>query len=182
MTFNPQEHIMNMRGKDYLEVKWRIVWFRDAHPNGAIITDLANTDPVLMKATVLDETGRILGTGFGTPKTQGVAAGRPFEGAETAAIGRALAIAGFGTQFTGEDEGEHIADSPVERKPDQQKSGNGDEPLLKYEDGSTVQVGAAPAAKAEQQSFTEYVKAHDGKLPQNKHNLRAWVKKVKSES
>jgi hypothetical protein len=34
--------------------------------------------------------------------------------AETAAIGRALAHAGYGTQFTGEDEGDFLADSPVE--------------------------------------------------------------------
>ena len=54
-----------------------------------------------------------MATGLGSPKTQGVAAGRPFEGAETAAIGRALAVAGYGTQFTGEEEGEHLADAPV---------------------------------------------------------------------
>jgi len=43
---------------------------------------------------------------------------RPFEGAETAAIGRALGVAGYGTQFMGDemDEGEHLADSPVERE------------------------------------------------------------------
>jgi len=111
--FNPNKYIMNMRGKDYLEVKWRIVWFRDEHPSGAIVTELASTDPVVMKAIISDEEGRILATGYGTPKTQGIASGRPFEGAETAAIGRALAVAGYGTQFTGEDEGEHLADSPT---------------------------------------------------------------------
>ena len=115
MTFNPKDYVMDMRGKDYLEVKWRIVWFRDEHPRGSITTDLISTDPIVVKATVSDEEGRVFGTGFGTPKMQGVAKARPFEGAETAAIGRALAVAGYGTQFTGEDEGEHLADSPVEK-------------------------------------------------------------------
>ena len=113
MSFKPQDHLMNMRGKDYLEVKWRMVWFREEHPLGCISTELASTDPVVIKASVLNEDGKLLATGFGTPKQQGVAAKRPFEGAETAAIGRALAVAGYGTQFTGEEEGEHLADSPL---------------------------------------------------------------------
>ena len=117
--FNPKDYIMNMRGKDYLEVKWRIVWFREEHPKGCISTEIAMTDPVVIKASILNEEGMLLATGFGTPKTQGVAKGRPFEGAETAAIGRALALAGYGTQFTGEEEGEHLADSPTDRAPAQ---------------------------------------------------------------
>ena len=67
-----------------------------------------------MKATVANSEGLVLATGHGTPKQMGVAKSRPFEGSETAAIGRALALAGYGTQFTGEEEGEHLADAPVE--------------------------------------------------------------------
>jgi hypothetical protein len=39
------------------------------------------------------------------------------ERAETRALGRALAVLGFGTQFVGQDltEGEHVADAPVAR-------------------------------------------------------------------
>lgn len=122
MTFNPKDYVMKMQGKDYLEVKWRIVWFRDTHPNGAITTDLVSLDPVVVKATVSVD-GNVLGTGYGTPKMMGVAKMRPFEGAETAAIGRALAIAGFGTQFTGEDEEEHLADAPVEMVNEAKKLG-----------------------------------------------------------
>ena len=116
MTFNPKQHITNMRGKDYLEVKWRLVWFRDEHPTGRIETEVIQHDPVLMKATVYTE-DKCLATGYGTAKMQGVAKSRPYEGAETAAIGRALAHAGFGTQFTGEDEGDNLSDSPVEPTP-----------------------------------------------------------------
>jgi len=122
MTFDANSKLSTIKGKDYLEVKWRIVWFRDEHPGGAIETAIASTDPLIMSATVKDENGRILGMGHGSPKTQGVSSGRPFEGAETAAIGRALAHAGYGTQFTGEDEGEHLADSPVEQQNGQKPS------------------------------------------------------------
>jgi hypothetical protein len=119
--FNPNEHLIKLSGKDYLMVAWRIVWFREEHPKGGIITELTSSTPVVMYAKVIDADGTVLGTGYGTPKTQGAAAKRPFEGAETAAIGRALAIAGYGTQFTGEDEGEHLADAPVEMQATQPK-------------------------------------------------------------
>lgn len=112
--FDPKEKITQIKGKDYLEVKWRIVWFRDEHPKGSILTEIASTDPLIIKAIITDNDGVRLASGLGSPKTQGVSAGRPFEGAETAAIGRALAHAGYGTQFTGEDEGEHLADAPVD--------------------------------------------------------------------
>lgn len=112
-TFDPKSKITKMQGKDYLEVKWRIAWFRDENPKGGIITEVVGDD--LIKATVLDGDGKLLATGHGSSKKMGVAKNRPFEGAETAAIGRALAHAGYGTQFTDEDEGEHLADSPVER-------------------------------------------------------------------
>ncbi len=115
MTFNARDYVTKMQGKDYLEVKWRLVWFREVHPNGSIITEVVNDD--LMKATIKDGEGRVIATGHGSSKKMGVAKNRPYEGAETAAIGRALAHAGFGTQFTDElDEGEHLADSPIERK------------------------------------------------------------------
>ena len=113
--FDAKSKITKMQGKDYLEVKWRLVWFREDHPKGSIVTEVVK-DVMLIKATVLDEDGRILGTGHGSPKMQGVSKSRPYEGAETAAIGRALAHAGYGTQFTAEDEDDHLADAPVERK------------------------------------------------------------------
>lgn len=119
--FDPKSKIVKMQGRDYLEVKWRLVWFRAEHPKGSIITEIVGED--LMKATVIDGDGKVLATGHGSSKKSGVAKSRPYEGAETAAIGRALAHAGYGTQFTDElDEGEHIADSPVERTDENRKA------------------------------------------------------------
>lgn len=117
MAFNPKEHMTNLKGKDYLEVKWRLVWFRDVHPNGQIGTEIVNFDPPVIRATICNEGGVIIATGHGTAtvKSGAVWSGREVEKAETAAIGRALAHAGFGTQFDGEDEDE-LADSPVERR------------------------------------------------------------------
>lgn len=116
MTFDPKTQMTKIKGKDYLEVKWRIVWFRDKHPNGEIRTEVCNFSPMVIKANILVD-GILIASGHGMAVSEGreVWNGREIEKAETAAIGRALAHAGFGTQFTGEDEEEHLADSPVEK-------------------------------------------------------------------
>jgi hypothetical protein len=117
MTFNPQQHLIDLRGKQYLEVAWRLVWFRDAHPTGSIITTLLSTEPLVMRCEVVVD-GVVIATGHGSADSQGrkvVWSGREIEKAETAAIGRALAAAGFGTQFSGEYDDaadNHLADSP----------------------------------------------------------------------
>jgi len=117
MTFNPQQHLIDLRGKQYLEVAWRLVWFRDAHPNGSIITTMLSTEPLVMRCEVVVD-NVVIATGHGSADAQGrkvVWSGREIEKAETASIGRALAAAGFGTQFSGEYDDaadDHLADSP----------------------------------------------------------------------
>jgi len=115
--FDPKSKVSNLRGKEYLEVKWRLVWFRDDRKDGAILTEVVSTSPLMVKATVMDG-NKVLATGYGTAqvKANAVWNGREVEKAETAAIGHALAHAGYGTQFTDEDEGDNLADSPVEHK------------------------------------------------------------------
>ena len=115
--FDPRKHLTDLRGRDYLEVKWRIAWFRSEHPAGRIDTNVTSYDPLIVKAVIFTA-DEVLATGHGSADAAGrkvVWTGREIEKAETAAIGRALAHAGYGTQFTGDDEGEHLADSPVEK-------------------------------------------------------------------
>jgi hypothetical protein len=118
MTFNPMEHLMKLSNKDYLQVHWRLVWFRDAFPHGIITTSMLSLDLdrglAVFKAIVDDGEGGI-GTGHGSETVKDF---RDFiEKAETKAIGRALAALGYGTQFAPElDEGDRIVDSPVARK------------------------------------------------------------------
>lgn len=116
-TFNPNEHLMNLKGKQYLQVMWRLVWFREEKPLWSIDTKLEQlTDNhAVFSAKISDETGIQKASGYGSESVKDF---RDFiEKAETKAIGRALAMLGYGTQFAPElDEEERIVDSPVERK------------------------------------------------------------------
>jgi hypothetical protein len=120
--FNPKDHMTNLKGKEYLEVKWRLVWLREDKPAACIDTELTHiTDSVIIMRARISVGGQVIATGYGTAPLagQGSWRGREVEKAETAAIGRALAHAGYGTQFTGEDEEDYLADSSVQRKPKQ---------------------------------------------------------------
>lgn len=109
--------IRDLKGKAYLDVKYRILWVKEEHPDWGIETDVLAASPTeaMVKATIKDANGRILATGHKTESKADFPAGF-IEKAETGAIGRALALCGYGTQFTADlDEGERIVDSPVEK-------------------------------------------------------------------
>ncbi len=101
---------------DYLPVAARIAWFRKEHPYWSIITKIVRLEgkAVVMKAIIKD----MLGTIIATARKKETEAGFPdyIEKAETGAIGRALAMCGYGTLQAPEfDEGERLADSPQEK-------------------------------------------------------------------
>lgn len=148
--------ILNLRGKDYLEVKYRIVWFREEHADWSIETEFTNMadKAACAKATIKDASGRIMATSH---KIEAASHFPDFaEKAETGAIGRALALLGYGTQFCGEelDEGKRIVDSPINNTgtpniaPEQPEAGDGipDDtyriPFGKYAQRTLEQVGA----------------------------------------
>ncbi len=154
-TFNPNEHLIQIKSgqtsKDYLQVQWRLVWFRSACPHGTIETEMLHLDIdrdteeeafvwnaekrrsekvikhakgfAIFRAIVKDGQG---GIATGTKSEKAASFPDFIEKAETGAIGRALAALGYGTQFTGDEweEAHRIVDSPVERQV-QSANGNG---------------------------------------------------------
>jgi len=98
VPFEPARFLSRVNGSDYLEVKWRLVWMRDRHPDASVETELVshsdNTAVFRAKVEIPDGGSA---TGWGS-ETAGDF--RDYlEKAETKAIGRALAALGFGTQF-----------------------------------------------------------------------------------
>jgi hypothetical protein len=118
MTFDPQKHMTKLKGKDYLEAKWRLVWLRDEHPDAIIETQHIDLDlernHAIFRATVTIPGGGSA-TGYGSESSKDF--GDFIEKAETKALARALAALGYGTQFVEGDGAEPLADSPVERPP-----------------------------------------------------------------
>jgi len=124
-AFDPSQHLTLVSGKSYLEVRYRIQWFRSEYPEGRIETHLvAQTDNwAMFKATVTAvRDGTILGMadGHGSEDRQGF--GDFIEKAETKAIGRAMAALGFGTQFCSDFDfgaaGGRVVDAPVQFRND----------------------------------------------------------------
>lgn len=115
--FDPNEHLVDLKGKKYLPVAPRIAWFRQEKPCWRINTELIefkhenNYGLAVFHCKIYDENGNVVSTGYGSETLSDFR--DYFEKAETKAIGRALAALGYGTLFALElDEGDVIADAP----------------------------------------------------------------------
>lgn len=121
--FNPAEHIMQFKGRDYLEVKWRQVWLNEDAPRYEHESEVIgfDEDAALVRATVrvIDENGILLRSAQGLGRCTRIEFNDFVEKAETAAIGRALNMLGYGTQFADPDLASDgtgkAADAPVGR-------------------------------------------------------------------
>lgn len=109
--------LMDIKGKPYLSVQHRIMWFREDKPLWTIETHIERTSPTSCQARcrILDENGRLICTGT---KVEDVKGFPDFiEKAESGSIGRALGFLGYGTQFALDlEEGNRLADAPTNEK------------------------------------------------------------------
>lgn len=150
--FDPSSHIIKYKGKDYLEVKWRLGWLRDEHPDSIIETEVVQLDPdggfCLAKARVAIPSGGE-STDYGSETRKDF--GDFIEKAITKAIGRALGSLGYGTQFcedfdTVDAAGvQHVVDSPVEPKQAAPVQAAEKQPPA----GTPIQPNADPATPAQ---------------------------------
>jgi len=113
--FRASRYLTKLEGKDYLEVKWRLLWLRTEHPDAVIATELVRHEGgmALFKARIaLPDGGEATGWGSETVSDFG----DYIEKAETKALGRACAALGYGTQFCDDfDFHDKPVDAPVKR-------------------------------------------------------------------
>ncbi len=114
--------LLNLKGKEYLQVAHRLVWFREEHPQGIIRTAMVEAGGegkeqyAVFKSEIHIQTdkGPML---VSTAHKKETAGGFPdfLEKAETGSVGRALALMGYGTQFAADEleEGSRLADAPL---------------------------------------------------------------------
>ena len=97
-AFDASKYLTDLGGRDYLEVKWRLLWLRTEHPDAIIETELVKHTPglALFRARV-SVPGAGIATGWGSETASDFE--DYIEKAETKALGRALAALGYGTQF-----------------------------------------------------------------------------------
>jgi hypothetical protein len=111
------ERAINLQGKEYLQVADRVIMFRSEHPTWGILTTICDK---YVRAEVYADRGVLIASAHKAIKEKGEARGpagqNPLETAETGAIGRALGLCGYGTKAGDLDEGEELADAPVERE------------------------------------------------------------------
>lgn len=111
------DYIRVQGNKQYLPVPNRVQWFRGEHPTWTIDTDIIRLEweagYVVMRAEVRDDENRIIAAGTKTETRKGFA--DFVEKAETGAVGRALARAGYGTEDALDLEGDRYADAPIEQ-------------------------------------------------------------------
>jgi hypothetical protein len=126
--YDPNEHLMNLKGREYLNVQNRMIWFlRDQR--AFVVAGLAEVSYIIR--TELVEMDRE--AGFAHYKTYirdvlgneatmyGSETQRDFgdyaEKASTKSLGRALLCLGYGTAFAPEmDEGDRVVDAPIDAR------------------------------------------------------------------
>jgi hypothetical protein len=113
---------VNIRGKEYLTVAYRIKQFRVDHPDWQIHTDIIKMDDdrVVVRAEIADSAGVTVATGHAEEKRSASQINQTsaLENCESSAVGRALAFAGYGgSEIASADEVQN-AIYQQENKPD----------------------------------------------------------------
>jgi hypothetical protein len=108
--FEVKKHLIKVQGgRQYLPVAARLIWFRTEHPDWGIDTHAVaiNVEKqyAVFEASVFNAEGKLMAKGTKMETIRGF--GDWLEKAETGAIGRALAVCGFGTQFAPDLEESH---------------------------------------------------------------------------
>ena len=151
MAFDFKRHLIKVQGgRTYLPVSARIVWFRQEHPDWSIETEAVEINHekqyAIFRARICDGDGKLMATGTKKEDVKGF--GDYIEKAETGSVGRALALCGFGTQFSpdlDESSSGRFADSPQPMGGGRFGGGGSGGGSNGYSGGGAGRYGAPPA-------------------------------------
>jgi hypothetical protein len=159
--FDPTRYLTRVNGSEYLEVKWRLVWLRDRHPDATLETELiSHVDNTAIFRAQVQIPGAGAATGWGSESAGDF---RDYlEKAETKAIGRSLAALGFGTQFCPDHEfgaaNGRVVDAPVKAARSTRASAPGD----RQEPVAVAAIGPDQAATQRQLRYLQAVAREAG--------------------
>lgn len=139
--------LLELRGKSYLQVAHRLQWLTEDVENYTIETvTTKSTDDmatVMAKISIYSTDGKLVKSATARKTEHKTQFGDFEEKAETGAVGRALAMLGFGTQHAVADldEGTRIVDSPVTNVKEEKKVSPKSNGAAKSETKPTVAAG-----------------------------------------
>ena len=152
--FNPLDYVIRMRGqRDYLEVKYRVLWLRREHPTARIRSEcLTHTENFALFRVTIDLGEKGSAEGHGSESRDSFVSF--IEKAETRALGNALDNLGFSTDAAFLAAGQK---PPLDERP--QSGGRRDR------ESAPSAAAAAPPPKPDYDGFWREVRAM-GFLPQ----------------
>jgi hypothetical protein len=106
MPFDPRQHLISLKGKDYLPVAARLVWLNEEAERYTITTSILKLEDtfavVQATVTVSDKENNAVKTATALKREDKTHFADFLEKAETGSVGRALGMLGYGTQFAPE--------------------------------------------------------------------------------
>ena len=184
-AFDPAQHLRTLEdGSEYLDARWRLVWFLESHSEYTITSNLVHLSAKLavVKVTITLPGGRTA-EGLGMAAAHDVY--RHVETAQTHALARALAMLGFGTESALDFETDAPADAGVKRNGSNGRKGPAGVPRNgnngKKEPASEAQATTGPKGPSEQirpvqpKQHPQQPQQETTHLPQPPEGLPSWA-------
>lgn len=177
--------LMQIKGKDYLNVAYRIQWLSDDVPEYTIKTEFLKLDETIAVAratvTILGAESEVCRSSTATKSETPQGFADYIEKAETSAIGRALAMLGFGTQFAlaDLDEGERLADSPLQENKDERNyEGKTKTPVASYNVEAIKKISGANIQEKNTETPSSSIGNNGVDTTKNKESSKALLTKA----
>jgi hypothetical protein len=111
-NFDPRDYLIKLGNKDYLPVAARLHWLNEKEENFTIHTEIVKLEDTYVICmgivTVHDKEGKVVKSARAYKREDKTHFPDFLEKASTGAVGRALGMLGFGTQYTAEEFDETI--------------------------------------------------------------------------